>query len=214
MGVAVLEVVVVHQAHVSVEAIGVGVGHRVHRLYRVVVVAEVDQVVLVVASGGGYEIDADGGVELVAVVEADHRAEVGVADAALVVVGAVLDVQANVVERQQGVEAEVAAEHLLFGDPDETRHDGGDPQVDVGGLVAGVVTQGVSQVVADEHLTVGAGRRQDAHAVDLDAHRPGRQAAFGGLGQLGGAGEQQAGGAGNGGGAEGFLVHEMQPCCY
>ncbi|MCY1344080.1 hypothetical protein D9M69_301100 [compost metagenome] len=126
-------------------------------------------------------------MELVAVVEADHRAEVGVADAALVVVGAVLDVQADVVERQQGVETEVAAEDLLFGDPDEARHDGGDPQVDVGGLVAGVVAQGVGQVVADEHLAVGARGRQDAHAVDLDTHRPGRQTAFGGLGQGEGA---------------------------
>ncbi|MNP80274.1 hypothetical protein D3C76_1783170 [compost metagenome] len=54
---------------------------------------------VVLAGGGQYEVDTHGGVELVTVVEADHRAEVSVADAALVVVRAVLDVQPHVIER-------------------------------------------------------------------------------------------------------------------
>ncbi|MNP55038.1 hypothetical protein D3C76_1496470 [compost metagenome] len=76
------------------------------------------------------------------------------------------------------MEAQATAQDLLFGDPDEPRHDGGDAQVDLGHLVASVIAQGIGQVVADENLTVGARWRQDAHAVDFDAHRPGRHTAF------------------------------------
>ncbi|MNJ54907.1 hypothetical protein D3C77_503690 [compost metagenome] len=127
-------------------------------------------------------------------VKADHRAQVGIADAALVVVGAVLDVQAHVVERQQGVKTQIAAEYLLLGDPDKARCQGGDSQVDVGSLVTAVVAQAVGQVITDEELGVGAWRRQDAHAVDFDAIGPGRNAAFGGMGVQGAGAQEQAGG--------------------
>ncbi|MNE34729.1 hypothetical protein D3C80_1284610 [compost metagenome] len=118
-------------------------------------------------------------MEFFAVVETDHRAHVGVADATLVIVRAIVDVQAHVVERQQCMKPQAATQYLLFGDPDKPRRDGGDAQVDVGHLVAGVIAQAIGQVVADKYLSVGAGWRQDTHAVDFDAHRPGRHTAFG-----------------------------------
>ncbi|MNP68815.1 hypothetical protein D3C76_1648270 [compost metagenome] len=100
------------------------------------------------------------------------------------------------------MEAEIATEDLLFGDPDEARHHGADAQVEVHRhLVAGVVAQGVGQVVADEYLPIGTGRWQHAHAVDFDAHRPGRDAPFGRMGLGVAAAQQQAGGESNGSGA-------------
>ena len=100
VGVLVFEVVIVHQARIGIETRGVHVGHGIYRLYGVVVSAEVDQVVLVIlAAGRHYEVDTHGGVELVAVVEPDHRTQVSVAQAALVFVRAVLDVQPYVIER-------------------------------------------------------------------------------------------------------------------
>ncbi|MNR18667.1 hypothetical protein D3C85_1354040 [compost metagenome] len=159
------------------------------------------------AAGRQHEVDADSGVELVAVVEADHRAEVGVANAAFVVVRTVLDVQAYVVERQQRMESQVAAQHLLLGNPDEARHDGGDAQVDVGRLVSGVIAQGVGKVVADEHLSVGPGGRKDTHSVYFDPHRPGRHTTFGGLGWGGGSGQQHTAGDSKGSGVKRVLVH-------
>src|SRR5690606_4502418 len=207
VGVVVLEVVVVHQTHVGIEAVRIHVGDGQHALHGVVVVAQVDDVVLVVAAGGQDEVDTGGDVQLVAQVITQYRTQVGVADPALVVMRAVLDVQAHVVERQQGVKAQLATQYLLLGDPDEARHDGGDAQVDIGRLVAGIVAHAIGQVVADEYLPVGAGRGQDAHAVEFDTHRPGGQAAFGGVGDGRACAQQQAGGQSKGSGVERVLLH-------
>ncbi|MNP55039.1 hypothetical protein D3C76_1496480 [compost metagenome] len=63
--------------------------------------AEVDQVILVIVGACRQDkVDAHGRVEFVAVVETDHRAQVSVTDAALVIVWAIVDVQSHVVERQ------------------------------------------------------------------------------------------------------------------
>ena len=100
VGVLILEVVVVHQAHIGIETVRVHVGHGIHRLYGVVVIAEVNQVVLVVlAACWQYEIDTCGSVKLVAVREPDHRAQMCVAYASFMVVRTVLDVQPHVIER-------------------------------------------------------------------------------------------------------------------
>lgn len=109
------------------------------------------------------------------------------------VVRPAFDIQAHVVEGQQGMKAQVATEYFLLGDPDKAWGQGGDAQVDIGGLGAAVVAQAVSQVVAGEQLAVGARRRQDAHAVKFDAQGPGGDAAFGGVGVQGRSGQQQAG---------------------
>ncbi|MNP20579.1 hypothetical protein D3C76_1131550 [compost metagenome] len=192
VGGLVLEVVVVHQAHIGIQSGGVEVGHRQHALHGVVVVAEVDQVVLVVLAGRGQdEVDAGGDVQLVSGVKTNHRPQMGVTDAALVVVRAALDVQAHVIEWQQGVKAQVAAKHFLFRDPDETRYQRGNTQVDIGGLGTAIVAQAVGQVVADEQLAVGSRWRQDTHAIEFDAHGPGGDAAFGGLGMQGRSGQQR-----------------------
>ena len=81
------------------------------------------------------------------------------------------------------MEAEVATEYLLLGDPDKPWHERRDAQVDVGHFVARVIAQGVGHIVADEQLPVGARWRQNPHAVDFDTHWPGGDTAFGSLNQ-------------------------------
>ncbi|MNE34852.1 hypothetical protein D3C80_1285890 [compost metagenome] len=192
IGGRVAPVEVVHHFGIQVEPGRVDVTHRVHRLEHPVVAPGVGQVILVVTAGGGNHVEGQDAVELVAVVEAQRRAEDHVAQAA-VVLRLAIERNLQIHQRHDRMQRQAAAQHRVVTHPDQPWHDGVGAHAKVHRQFAPVVAaQVVGLVVVDEQLAIVARRRHGARHVVFGTQWVRGTAPFGGMGQVGSAEQRGA----------------------
>ncbi|CUI51007.1 Uncharacterised protein [Achromobacter ruhlandii] len=183
VGSRIAEVEVVHQLQIGIEAVRADAAEREHGLGGPVVLAEAGRVLAVVFAGGRVHVQADHVVQRFGQVIAQRHAQRHVAQAGAAVTLAA-GLEGHVQQRRDGMEGQLAAQHLPRRDPDQARgqHVDVDLEVRHRQALAVVAAQLVVARAAAVDQHVHPGRRQRARHEVLQAVRIDAQAAaFGGL---------------------------------